>query len=135
MTLLEQFKNAREVYISLINEKKDEIISEILKDLSTKFPGLKQGSIVGYTPSFNDGDVCEHWSEVDISDERSIVAETFEDEVEENNLTSSETRAIEMELELIDLILTESEGTNYQFAFVVIDGEIKFETGYYDCGY
>lgn len=142
MNILEQFKTAREVYLSLINEQADAIIKEIIKDLGIKYPGLTCGTIVGYTPSFNDGDVCEHYTMVEVRDmNEEALGEVFdqlgidESDFESNNLTREEARAIEKELGLIDVILEEKEGTNYQFAFVIIDGTITFKTGYYDCGY
>lgn len=142
MNILEQFKTAREVYLSLISEYSDAIIKEIIKDLGIKYPGLTCGTIVGYTPSFNDGDACEHWSSIEVLDmnEEAIdqvfkANEIDETEFEYNNLTRDEARAIETELGLIDVILEEREGTNYMFGFVIIDGNITFKTDYYDCGY
>jgi hypothetical protein len=142
MNILEQFKTAREVYLGMVNQHSDAIIKEIIKDLGIRYPGLTCGTIVGYTPSFNDGEPCEHWTNIEVLDmnEEALgqVLDSLdieESDFETNNLTSEEARAIETELGLVDVILEEKEGTNYQFAFVIVDGTITFKTGYYDCGY
>ncbi len=142
MNILEQFKTAREVYKSLIKDHSNEIIKEIIKDLGIRFPGLQSGTIIGYTPQFNDGDECEHGSEIEIDyinvgALREVLKKVgIEDEREvENNLTSSEGDIVLTELELIDVILRETHGTNYKFGFVIVDGTVTFKTGYYDCGY
>lgn len=142
MNILEQFKTAREVYLSLISVNSDDIIKEIIKDLGINYPGLTCGTIIGYTPSFNDGDACEHRSSIDVIDmNEEALGQVFdaleieESDFEYNNLTRNEARTIEKDLGLIDVILEEREGTNYMFAFVIIDGNITFKTCYYDCGY
>lgn len=138
MNIIEQFKTAREVYVSLINEHSDEIIKEIIKELGIKHLGLTCGTIIGYTPAFNDGDVCEHYSQIEVgSIENSVLEDLLEikDDFEYNNLSHEEVRSIETELGLVDLILEEKEGTNYQFAFTIIDGEITIKTDYFECGY
>ena len=138
MTFLEQFKTAREVYTSLINDHSNEILKEIIKELGISYPGLTSGMIIGYTPNWNDGDACEHSSDIQISylDEEALV--TFmelEEDHEFNNLSSTDSRKIENELNLVDIILQEVYGTDYQFGFTIIDGTVTIKHEYYECGY
>ena len=137
MTFLEQFKTAREVYLSLINEHGDDIIRDIVKELGIKHPGLTTGMIIGYTPEWNDGEACEHSTDIQITYLDDSIEEFMDLDVdhEYNNLSREESRIIERELDLVDVILHEIYGTNYQFAFTIIDGNITIKRDYYECGY
>ncbi|AFC21605.1 hypothetical protein GAP32_155 [Cronobacter phage vB_CsaM_GAP32] len=137
MTLLEQFKTAREVYLSLINEHSDDIIREIVKELGIKYPGLTTGMIIGYTPEWNDGEACEHSSDIQIQYIDDSIEEFMDlaEDHEFNNLSREDAREISKELDLVDIILHEIYGTNYQFAFTIIDGTVTIKREYYECGY
>lgn len=138
MTFLEQFKTAREVYLSLINEHGTDIIREFVKEVGIEHPGLTTGMIIGYTPEWNDGDACEHSTDVQISylDEDQVIDFLELDEDHEfNNLSREEGRIIEKKFDLVDVILQEIYGTNYKFAFTIIDGNITIKHEEYYCGY
>ena len=40
---------------------------EYFKDLFSRYENLNMVYLIGYTPSFNDGDPCTHWSENTLS--------------------------------------------------------------------
>lgn len=138
MTFLEQFKTAREVYLSLINEHGSDIIYDIVKGLGIDNPGLTTGMIVGYTPEWNDGDACEHSTDIQIAYlDEDCVADFMElpEDYEFNNLSREDARVIEKELDLVDVILQEIYGTNYRFAFTIVDGTVTIKHEDYYCGY
>lgn len=138
MTFLEQFKTAREVYLSLINEHGSDIIKEIVTELGIKHAGLTTGMIVGYTPEWNDGEACEHSTDIQIGYIDEDCATDFMDlpeDYEFNNLTRDDSRAIEKELDLVDVILQEIYGTNYRFGFTIVDGTVTIKHEEYYCGY
>lgn len=138
MNFLEQFKIAREVYLSLINEHSSDIIHEIIKELGIKNPGLTTGMIVGYTPEWNDGEACEHSSDIQINylDEDSVIEfMNLPDDYEFNNLSRETARQIEKELDLVDVILHEIYKTNYRLAFTIVDGTVTIKHEEYYCGY
>ncbi len=138
MTLLEQFKTAREVYTTLLNEHHDEIMKQFITELGIEHTGLTNGMIVGYTPEWNDGEACEHSSDVQIRYMDNDITDFIEDipeDYDDNSLSDQEGRAIEIKLAVLDEILVHIYGTNYKFGFIIQDGEITIKHEEYNCGY
>lgn len=138
MNILEQFKTAREVYNTLLNEHHDEIMRLFIKDLGIEYTGLTNGLIVGTTPEWNDGETCEHKSYIQIrymDDDIVDFIDNIPEDYDDNNLTDSDGRAIEIKLSVLDEILMHIYGTNYKFGFIIQDGEITIKHEGYYCGY
>lgn len=138
MNLLEQFKTAREVYITLLNDHHDEIMKQFIQELGIQHNGLTNGMIIGYTPEWNDGESCEHSSDIQIRYMDHDIGDFIEDvpeDYDDNSLSDVEGRAIEVKLAVLDEILVHIYGTNYKFGFIIQDGEITIKHTSYDCGY
>lgn len=68
-TLLTQFKEAQRELRSRLEAEGETLLKESFKELFDKHKGLKVFVFVGSTPSFNDGEACEHRGESYIGDE------------------------------------------------------------------
>ncbi|QOI71092.1 hypothetical protein pEaSNUABM12_00154 [Erwinia phage pEa_SNUABM_12] len=142
MNLLEQFKTAQAVYLGLINEHGSDIIVELLNDIQSRHPKFNATTIVGYTPEWNDGEACEHSSDIcvsylsdDILDKLTDMTELLGEDFELNDMSREEARDIEKQLNLADVILQEIYGTNYQLGAIFVDGTFKLFHSEYECGY
>lgn len=132
MTKLEQFKVAREVYLTLVNDSTTEIIADVFADLQQRFPSFNAAVITGSTPQWNDGETCYHSTEISVQD----AEEYHEFDYETNtDLSRADQRIIEAELDLVDVILLENHGTNYQLVAKLKDGRFEITVDDYDCGY
>lgn len=138
MNLLEEFIAAKAEYLRLINEHGSDIMADLILKLHQEYPNFNVLSIKGTTPEWNDGDTCEHSSEVNVYYVDDDVEHDLElpDGFEYNlGLTREEAREIEKELNLIDDMLVEIYGTNYKLAAAIVDGQVQINHEEYYCGY
>ncbi|SOK58961.1 hypothetical protein [Yersinia phage fHe-Yen9-03] len=142
MNLLEQFKTAQAVYLGLINGYGSDIIVELLNDIQSRYPTFNATTIVGYTPEWNDGETCEHSSDIcvayltdEVLDQLDDILRKLGEEFEFNDMSREDARAIEKELNLADVILQEIYGTNYQLGAIFVDGTFHVSHTEYECGY
>lgn len=147
--------NSFDTYIEhrkYLSDNIDRIIEDGLIKLK-KFDGLNKIIIIGYTPSFNDGDPCEHWSTPYYDDDLYEIADDnqeflglpenleydeYEDYLDENPINiinqenSDEIRFIIGHLE--DL-LEEQNDTNFKVYIDLTGEEPTIEVQHYYCGY
>lgn len=115
--------NARErqtinlIYIPELKEK--------LNIFFQRFPNVTKFVIRGYTPDFNDGDICEHTTSVEING----IESPCKDYYENRNNDSESWLFANMD------ILQRIYGTDWEFTALNQDGNITFVKEDYDCGY
>lgn len=61
--LLEEFNRVNRELNAQIAEHGENFLQELFTMLFNKFPDLKKAAVLGWTPSFNDGDACTHSAE------------------------------------------------------------------------
>lgn len=61
--LLEEFNRVNRELNAQIAEHGENFLKELFTMLFNKYPDLKKAAVLGWTPSFNDGDACTHSSE------------------------------------------------------------------------
>lgn len=136
MNLLEEFIKVKTEYVRMINENGLEIIADFILQLHKDEEKFNAVYITGSTPSWNDGEPCEHSTYVYLDDEifESIDFE-FPEDFEANNMPRVMQRELENKINFVDEILHELYGTNYYFWAVIVDGKVTIDHGEYDCGY
>lgn len=125
-----EYKKHADIVNSLVASSGEEIMKEMFISIFDAFPTFMGVAVIGSTPSWNDGDACEHSSEIDFCYYDYI---DDSDDLPENEMTD----AIEEEVySLIDEYLIERiYGTDYKVLAYRENGEIVVEHEYYDCGY
>jgi hypothetical protein len=129
----EKYKEHAAICRQLISDEGDALIEEMFKLLFEQYPNFMGAAVLGSTPSWNDGDSCEHSSEIDFSYWDHVDSVEI-DELEENDMDEDIENSVYMAIdeELIEKI----HGTDYcVVAWRNKDGSIGFESKGYDCGY
>lgn len=158
MSKFEQFKEVKQKYEEFQKSVTTEFLEECVKEL-----GEKHGDfaiiIRGYTPSFNDGEPCEHSTSYSLcigsrkSSYNSYVWFNYDDceateddsyiellEINTETMTSINSKFegnIEFlaDMSLLEDVVSEALHTNYEVKIKYKGGEIVFEQDDYDCGY
>lgn len=130
----------------------DTIINDGILKLKN-FEGLNKIIIIGYTPSFNDGDPCEHWStpyyDEDLCEIASSNLEFFgipdniddcdiEDYLDENPVNPiklTDDTEISTIIGLIEGLVEEKHGTNFKVYIDLTLDEPSIIVEDYYCGY
>lgn len=135
-------------------------LSEIFKELFDKHQGLRKIAYQGYTPSFNDGEPCEHRSRGSVCNVRwyefrdgrrwltgDDLAESCEDffelesdketqHIEHANIACVDLSAAEQDVNALTEVIDIVYDTNYQVLITLEDdGSVTVESDEYDCGY
>lgn len=116
---------------------------EVMQACFKQAPNLKKVAYTGYTPSWNDGEPCEHWQDVSFLGENFIDDgyEVFLDELTDSELSSLKSGTGPLDKRVKKLLLkqplTEQVwGTNYR---IIVsreeDGSIKIDADDYYCDY
>lgn len=58
---IREAKAEKERLVMELQKKKDEVLMQLGKEAFLNHPKIKGFLVIGYTPSFNDGDPCTHW--------------------------------------------------------------------------
>lgn len=90
MTALEEFKKAKEEYLTKMKDGGERLVTELLKDFFSAFPEIKTVRWTQYTPYFNDGDACVFSvGEPDVEFHEDKLPETLKEEVESDGFIYS----------------------------------------------
>ena len=158
MSKFEQFKEVKQQYEDFRKSVTTKFLKEVIKEL-----GEKHGDfaiiIKGYTPSFNDGEPCEHSSNYSlcVGYRKSSYCETLwfnyddceatEDdsyieflEINTESMTSINSKfegSAEFlgDMSLLEDIVSEALYTNYEVKIKYKGGDTVFEQDDYECGY
>lgn len=85
LRLWDVINNANEVLDNAIAEAGQEaVLEELFRRAFALAPGCRAASIIGYTPSFNDGDPCEHSQIVFVGAKSQYNGRTYWDWTDEN---------------------------------------------------
>ena len=154
--LLSQYTTLKKSVEDFVEEHKDVLVSEVLKQAFQENPEVDYFMVTGYTPSFNDGDACTHTMYV-VTDagelhENCQDTESFMLALMPNYCEDDDLYEVFEEFELKDVgyevwnavddtltpftdLLEEVLGSGWKI-LAVRDGEnVKFEIEDYDCGY
>lgn len=160
MSLYQEYKEKKKEYYNFLNTNKPKILESALLELK-KFEGLNKIIITGYTPSFNDGDPCNHWSTAHVSNsmfgelaESGEVGELstfvgapddlddelsswfYSDDTPEINPVKIENRnEIDIIISDIENILEDLFDTNFIIYIDLTSDVPTFTKDYYGCGY
>ena len=144
-TLLKQYEEVNAELNKQIKENGGGFINTLFQEIFDQHDGLNVVAILGYTPSFNDGDPCSHNSFIytgdnnDFVDEIGSFEETFEyDEENEEHLNSKCTTLAEAynQVSAYEEIIERIYGTNFQLIVTRNeDGSVDVSEDEYDCGY
>lgn len=160
MTKFEQFKAIQKEYAEQLKSINEDFLKESIKEVGNKF-GNFAIFIRGYTPSFNDGEPCEHssyyslcigsressytksnykWFKLDDCEasENEDVAELLECDFDNFTSINSHLEGNNDFLEDIEIlmkIVDESYNTDFEVKIKFKDGNITLEHDYYYCGY
>lgn len=121
------FDTAQKTFTSLLNE-----VAKTANDI-----GLYIAVVQGSTPSFNDGDLCTHSSEV-LLDENDFSDYGYDpdEDTQVNELSEDDEKMIiDLLLSYDDYYLQPKYNTNYQVVIRFKDGEANITYEEYDCGY
>lgn len=130
MTNYSKFKEHAQAANALVSEHGEEMITEMFESIFEQYSELNGVAVLGSTPAWNDGEACEHSSDVDfeyydyIDDSEDLPDNEFSDE------TESEIYML-VDEELIERVY----GTDYKVVAYRLDGEIVIIQEDYDCGY
>lgn len=148
--LLAQYEEINTKLNEQISLNGNKFLESIFQEVFDNHVGLNVVCMVGYTPSFNDGDTCTHshytftgvkssWGSVDFTDEIGDFEEDFEwDEGDETHLNSSCTTLAEVDKQLANCeeIFERVWDTNYRVvASRGEDGKVTLCVDEYECGY
>lgn len=153
----EKFKTIREEYVAYMKTLNDDFIKQVIQELKTKY-GDFAIVVRGYTPTWNDGDSCEHHYDYSIcngafasesgcqyfyNDE--LYADEYEDyaellEIDTVNMTSinsqyADNPTFSTDMRSLSELIDEIYTTNYEVKIKVKGDELTFDHDYYDCGY
>lgn len=115
---------------ALVSEHGEEMIQEMFESIFDAFPTFNGVVVLGSTPAWNDGEACEHSSDVDFSyyDFIDDSGELPENEMDED--TENEVYML-VDEELIERVY----GTDYKVVAYRENGKIVVIQEDYDCGY
>lgn len=136
---IEAIDNQRKEKINSIKNNFKDHLAQYLKPMFDKYENLDYIRFVGFTPSFNDGEPCEHTSYVDLeeyeSDDEWMNNETTSKTLNEN-LTRDEDKEISKYAGSIETIIGAVYYTNYEIT-VLRDGDgLSVDVNdEYDCGF
>lgn len=151
MNNYEKYKEYRTFLKMNIND----IITDLLTELK-KFEGLNKIIIQGYTPSFNDGDPCEHWSTAYFANEDlSEVVEWeshnewlgipddldydemmgFIEQHPINTYDKIQSTAITHIISDLEVLMEEKYDTNFVITIDLTGETPVLKKSHYDCGY
>lgn len=130
---IEAIDNQRKEKINSVKNNFKDHLAEYLKPMFDKYENLDYIRFVGYTPSFNDGEPCEHRSYIDL-DEYESDEETSK--ILNENLTRDEDKEISKYAGSIETIVEAVYYTNYEIT-VLRDGDgLSVDVNdEYDCGF
>lgn len=153
---IHSYMQAKNQLEQMIKDDREKAAKEIFGSIFLGYPGLNRIALVGYTPSFNDGDPCEHDGfvftgysddgipdyEYELSMEDELDEFFFEDgeeRIEPFNQIESEKidRDIVRAVMAFDDIIHQIYGTNYLLK-VSYDRDtetVSVEEDEYDCGH
>lgn len=160
MTKFEQFKAIQKEYAEQLKSINEDFLKESIKEIGNKF-GNFAIFIRGYTPSFNDGEPCEHSSYYSLcigSKESSYTGSNYKwfklddceasenEEIAEllecnfDNFTSINSHLGDNEdflgdIEILIKIVDEAYNTDFEVKIKFKDGDITLEHDDYYCGY
>ena len=154
MNKFEEYKKHLTAIQSLVKSDGKEMVHGFIESLFTKFTALDAFLIVGYTPSFNDGDACTHSQYVvfdgsEISDHIDLLDyftvpddcededEFFEEKFEELNAKLGDADQLISKLvsEVEDLFERVHHTDFLIFAIREEDGTINISVEDHNCGY
>lgn len=61
--LLKKYEEANKELNTALRENGEQFIEALFTDIFERHPGVNKLAVLGWTPSFNDGDICSHSSE------------------------------------------------------------------------
>lgn len=159
MTKFEQFKAIQKEYAEQLKSIDEDFLKESIEDIGSKF-GNFAVFIQGYTPSFNDGEPCEHSSHYSLclgsrestyregykyfklddceASENEEVAELLECDFDNFTSINSHLEGNEDFLEDIEIlmkIVDEAYNTDFEAKIKFKDGDVTLEHDDYYCGY
>lgn len=159
MIKFEQFKAIQKEYADQLKSINEDFLKESIKEIGDKF-GNFAVFIQGYTPSFNDGEPCEHSSHYSLclgsrdstyregykyferddceASENEEVAELLECDFDNFTSINSHLEGNEDFLEDIEIlmkIVDEAYNTDFEVKLKFKDGNITLEHDDYYCGY
>lgn len=151
-SLLQRYEEVNAELNKQIAESGTEFVKSLFTEVFKENEGLKVVGIVGYTPSFNDGEACTHsqytfvgekgeWGSYDFEDEIGNFEEDFELQDEDGVTTciNDSCKTLSEALDKItsyDEIFTRIYDTNFRIVVSLDDeGNVVVSEGEYDCGY
>ena len=159
MTKFEQFKAIQKEYAEQLKSINEDFLKESIKEIGNKF-GNFAVFIRGYTPSFNDGEHCEHSSHYSLclgsrestytkgykyfklddceASENEDVSELLECNFEDFTSINSHLEGNEYFLEDVGIlmkIIDETYNTDFEVKVKFKDGIITLKHNDYYCGY
>ena len=127
---IEAIDNQRKEKINSIKSNFKDHLAQYLKPMFDQHENLDYIRFIGYTPSFNDGEPCEHMSYIDLDEYES------DEDIFNENLTRDEEKEISKYAGSVETIIEAIYYTNYEIT-VLRDGDsLSVDVNdEYDCGY
>lgn len=155
--LLKQYKEANAELNKQIQQSGNEFIQQVFQEVFDQNEGLKFVYIIGWTPGFNDGDVCTHsqetyvgvayhssWAQRIIYDfeDRELFEDfgvKFDDNDNPIRHINSECKTLEQVIDQIsayDELIERVFNTNFELKVSLNDeGKVVVDQDWYYCGY
>lgn len=149
-TLLQQYEEINAELNKRIAENGKVFLEQVFQEIFDRHEGLNVVCIVGYTPSFNDGDPCTHnqytfvgntstWGSIDFVDEIGNFEDDFEYDEEEGTHLNSNCKTlsdVESQVAAYDEIFERVYDTNYRIVVTKDEtGKVSVNCDEYYCGY
>lgn len=130
MSNYKEYKKHAQIANDLVSSHGEEMIKEMFISIFDAFPGFNGAAVLGSTPSWNDGEACNHSSDIDFCyyDHVDDSEDLLESEMDED--TENEVYML-IDEELIERVY----GTDYKVVAYRENGEIVVIQEDYDCGY
>ena len=144
-TLLKQYEEVNAELDKQIKENGTGFINTLFQEIFDQHEGLNVVAILGYTPSFNDGDPCSHSSYIytgdnnDFVDEIGSFEETFEYDEDTGEHLNSKCTTLDKtytQVSAYEEIIERIYDTNFQLIVTRNeDGSVNVSEDEYYCGY
>ena len=148
--LMEEYEKVSAALNEKIQQEGEKFMEELFQEIFSQHEGLNVIGIVGYTPSFNDGEPCTHSQHIytgaklsygdyiDFADEVGDFEEDFEYDEEDNDHINSKCLTLEEakdQVEACSEIIERIYDTNFRIVVKLTNDGVKVEHEEYDPGY
>lgn len=148
--LMEEYEKVSAALNEKIQQEGEKFMEELFQEVFSQHEGLNVIGIVGYTPSFNDGEPCTHshytytgakltyGDYIDFADEVGNFEEDFEYNEEDNDHINSKCLTLgeaKDQIEAYDEIIERVYDTNFRIVVKRTTDGVEIEHEEYDPGY